>query len=254
MSGSRRSARPRRQFLVTAGVTVAGLALIVLPLAAQATTYRTAHPLKIGIIGAGTEGSALGRLWAKAGHQIMFASRHPEELKDLVASVGPNSRAGAVREAAAFGEVVVLAMPYGAVPEIGRDYASEMKGKVVIDVGNPREDRDGPMANDALKKGTGIASAEYLPGVRLVRAFNALGASQVTRGAFREGERVGVPIAGDDAAAVATVSQLAEDAGLEPVVVGGLARAREFDRDTPVYVKGMSAREIREILKLPPKR
>src|SRR5262249_31430045 len=140
---------------------------------------------------------------------------------------------------------------YGSVPQVGKDYASLMKGKVVIELGNPREDRDGPMANEALKKGLGVASAEYLPGVRLGRAFNALSARQLMNEAHRTPERLGVPVAGDDKAAVATTVQLVLDAGYDPVVVGGLARAKEFDKDTSVYVKGMTARQIRETLKLP---
>ena len=96
-----------------------------------------------------------------------------------------------------------------------------------------------------------MASAEYLPGVRLVRAFNALSFMQVEREAHRAGEKLGIPVAGDDPAAVATVVRLVQDAGFDPVVVGGLARAREFDTGTPVYVKGLTARQLREALKLP---
>ena len=135
---------------------------------------RSGAPLRIGIIGSGRQGGALGLQWAKAGHEILFSSRNPGELTDLVAKAGPRARAGTPQEAASFGEVILIAVPYGALPQIGRDYAPLMKGKIVIDVGNPREDRDGPMAKEALAKGTGVASAEYLPGVRLVRALNAL--------------------------------------------------------------------------------
>lgn len=251
---TRRLNPSRRQFLQTAGATAAGLALGRLPAAAQGgAVLPTTHPMKIGIIGSGQQGGKLGLLWAKAGHEILFSSRHPDELKDLVASAGSKARAGLPQEAAAFGDVVLIAVPYGALPQVGRDYAALMKGKVVIELGNPREDRDGPMAAEAMKKGTGVASAEYLPGVRLVRALNALSAVQVDREAHRSGELLGVPVAGDDAAAVAVAVQLVEDAGFEPVVVGGLARAKEFDRNSAVYVKGMTARQIRETLKLPPK-
>ncbi len=106
------------------------------------------------------------------------------------------------------------------------------------------------MATEALKKGTGIASAEYLPGVRLVRALNALSFVQVERDAHRAGEKLGIPVAGDDKQAVDTVVQLVTDAGYDPVVVGGLARAREFDAGTPVYVKGLTAAQLRTALKL----
>lgn len=235
----------RRQFLGTAATAAAAIVAGSLPSWAQA------QPLKIGIIGSGRQGGSVGTLWAKAGHQVFFSSRHPEQLKDLVAKAGPNARAGLPQEAAAFGDVILIAVPYGALPQIGKDLAAQMKGKIVIECGNPREDRDGPMANAAMAKGTGVASAEFLPGVRLVRALNALSFVQVERDAHRAGEKLGVPVAGDDRAAVQTVVRLVTDAGFDPVVVGGLARAKEFDRDTAVYVKGMTARQIRETLKLP---
>jgi predicted dinucleotide-binding enzyme len=245
------SRRPetRRRF-VGCAATAALLAACTLPLLSQAGTA-PGRPLKIGIIGSGNQGGAVGLLWAKAGHEVLFSSRHPEQLKDLVAKAGPKARAGLPQEAAAFGEVILIAVPYGALPQVGRDYAAQMKGKIVIDCGNPRADRDGPMADEAIKKGTGVASAEYLPGVRLVRALNALSAAQVQKEAHRQGERLGIPIAGDDRAAVATVVRLVEEAGFEPVVVGPLARAKEFDRGTAVYVKGMTARQVRETLGLP---
>ena len=156
------------------------------------------------------------------------------------------------REAAAFGEVILIAIPYGALPQVGRDLAGELAGKVVLDVGNPYPERDGPMAEEALTKGTGVASAEFLPGVRLVRAFNAINYKVLSSEAHRAGERVGIPLAGDDQAALAVASRLVEDAGCEPVVVGPLARAKDFDRGSSVYVKVLTARELRQRLGLKP--
>jgi predicted dinucleotide-binding enzyme len=234
----------RRQFLVTSAAAAVALSAGSLPSWAQGA------PLKIGIIGSGKQGGSVGTLWAKAGHQVFFSSRHPEQLKDLVAKAGPNARAGLPQDAAAFGDVILVAVPYGALPQIGKDLAAQMKGKIVIECGNPVERRDGPMATEAMTKGTGVASAEFLPGVRLVRALNALSFVQVERDAHRAGEKLGVPVAGDDQAAVQTVVRLVTDAGFDPVVVGGLSRAREFDRDTAVYVKGLTAKQIRETLKL----
>jgi hypothetical protein len=106
------------------------------------------------------------------------------------------------------------------------------------------------MAEEAVAKGTGVASAEFLPGVRLVRAFNAIAAGTVNREAHREGELIAIPIAGDDEEAVAVATQLVVDSGFDPVVVGGLDRAREFDRGTDVYVKGMTAAQMRAALNL----
>lgn len=244
----------RREALRTAALVVAGLAGRDISLHAQPSSVPpTAKPMKIGIIGSGQQGGSLGLNWARAGHEVLFSSRNPDSLKDLVASAGAKARAGLPQEAASFGDVVLIAVPYGALPQVGKDYAPLMKGKVVIDCGNAREDRDGAIAKDVEARGTGTTSAELLPGVRLVRAFNALSYQQVRRDAYRAGERIGIPIAGDDAAAVATTVQLVTDAGFDPVIVGGLARAREFDRGTPVYVKGLTAAELRTALNLPPR-
>jgi predicted dinucleotide-binding enzyme len=251
METARPTSRSRRRFLGLAGGSAAALALAPLPLAAWPTPALRRGSLRIGIIGSGQQGGAVGLLWAKAGHEILFSSRHPEELTELVQRAGPRARAGLPQEAATFGHVVLIAVPYGALPQVGQDYAPLMQGKVVIDCGNPRADRDGPMADEAIRKGTGVASAEYLPGVRLVRAFNALSSVQVEREAHRPGERLGVPIAADDPEATRIAAELVIDAGFDPVVVGPLARAREFDRGTPVYVRGMTAAQLRAALGLP---
>lgn len=235
----------RRSFLIAGSTLAVGLVAALRPLRAQAA------PVKIGIIGSGRQGGAIGLLWAKAGHEVFFSSRNPQNLKELVAQAGPKARAGLPDEAAAFGEVVLIAVPYGALPQVGKDYAAQLRGKIVIDVGNPRVDRDGEVGKDGLARGTGVTSKEHLPGVRLVRALNALSYVQVTKEAHRAGEKVGIPIASDDQAAIAMTVRLVTDAGFEPVVVGGLARAREFDAGTPVYVKGLTAAQLKAALKLP---
>jgi predicted dinucleotide-binding enzyme len=225
---------------LSAGIAAAG------PAAAPSE----ARPMKIGIIGAGKMGGTLASLWAKAGHEVFVSSRHPERLQELARSLGPKVRAGTPREAAVFGDVVLVSVPYGALPGIGRDLANELKGKVVLDTGNPYPERDGEMAEEARRKGTGVASAEFLPGVRLVRAFNAIPAQALRAEAHRKGEPVAIPIAADDSGALATASRLVRDAGFEPVVVGPLAKARTFDVGTPVYTQLLTARELRARLGL----
>jgi predicted dinucleotide-binding enzyme len=218
--------------------------------AADADTPKTAHPMKIGIVGTGDIGGALARHWGAAGHQLLISSRHPEQLESLAKEIGPNVKVGTPREAAAFGEVVLVSVPYFATPQVGRDYAAELKGKVVLDTGNPYPNRDGAMATRDRRRGTGAASAEYLPGTRLVRAFNAINAGPLARQAFQKPERLGIPLASDDAEAMKIAARLVSDAGFDPVPVGGLARAREFDVGTPVYVRGMTAAELRKALNL----
>ena len=114
-------------------------AIAPLPVLAQ-----QASPLRIGMVGAGREGSTLGTLWAKAGSQVMFSSRHPEELKSLVDGIGPAAQAGTVEQAVTFGDVVAIVVPYTAMQQIGNDYGAAIAGKVlVLDVSNPIAQRDG---------------------------------------------------------------------------------------------------------------
>src|SRR5690606_33811143 len=101
--------------------------------------------------------------------------------------------AGTPAEAAAFGDVVLVSVPYAALPEIGRDNAEALRGKIVLDTSNPVERRDGPMALEAQEKGAGIASAELLPGTRLVRAFNCIPAANLRDQPNREPERLAIP-------------------------------------------------------------
>lgn len=227
------------------------LALSSSPLFAQAgLAEQEGRAMRIGIIGSGTMGGAIGLLWAEAGHEILFSSRNPDELMDLVQSAAPRASAGYADAAAYFGDVILLAVPPGAIPQIGEDIGYLMQGKVVIDLTNPRADRDGPLTDEWLEMGTGLAMAQYLPGARLVKAFNSLGARMLANPIGRSGEKVGVPIAGDDAEARDIVADLVRDTGLEPVMVGRLERAKEFDRGSPVWVSGQSAAQLREALNL----
>ncbi|MGH8669889.1 MAG: NADPH-dependent F420 reductase [Burkholderiales bacterium] len=183
--------------------------------------------MRIGIVGSGNVGGALGGVWAKAGHEVMFSSRNLEHDKALAARLGRNARAGTPREAAAFGEVLMVSVPYRALPQVGKDLAGLLEGKVVIDTCNPFVSRDGEIATWARNKGAGLASAELLPGARIVRAFNAIGAGRMGA-AHEQPGRVGMPIAGDDARAIELASRLIRDIGYQPVLVGGLAMGKHL--------------------------
>jgi len=240
----------RRVFLQSAAAATIGV-MGVLPLLVRAASDAP-KTLKIGIVGSGRIGGTLGELWVKAGHQVMFSSLDIEHDKALAARVGSGSRAGTPKEAAAFGDVVLISVPYAALPQLGRDLGDLIKGKVVLDTCNPIPTRDGDMAVEAKAKGTGIASPQFLPGARLVRAFNSVGYARLQSEAHRAGERVAIPLAADDAVALQTAVRLVQDAGFEPVVVGPLARAKEFDTGMPVYGKALTAAELRRGLGLNP--
>ena len=232
-------------------VAVALAALIPIIVGAQAPTPQTSRAMKIGFIGSGNIGGTVGELLAKAGHEVFFSSRNPDNLKPLVARVGPKARAGTPKEAIAFADVVFLGVPFSSMPEIGKNYAGELKGKIVIDAGNPNVRRDGAVAEPAVAKGAGLATAELLPGAKVVRAFNQLNFKVFLSEAHRAGEKVAVPVGGDDKVAIGVVSQLVTDAGFEPVVVGSLAATKSFDSSQPIFLKAMTARELRAALKLP---
>ena len=217
--------RKRREFLKAAAAALA--------LQLQLARAADGRKLKIGIIGSGSVGGTLGEVWVKAGHEVMFSSRSLERDKALAAKLGPRARAGTPREAAAFGEVVLVSVPYGALPDVGKEVGDLLKGKVVIDTCNPFPGRDGDVAVWARKKGAGFASAELLSGARIVRAFNAIGAYRMGE-AHREPARIGMPIASDDAEAVALASALIRDIGYEPVLVGGLAMGKYLMPGTPL--------------------
>lgn len=229
------------------------IVLVAAALAVHATSIAVAAesgPMKIGIVGTGKIGSALATHWAKAGHELLLSSRHPEELQELARSLGPKVRVGTPQEAARFGEVILLSVPYHATPQIGRDLGADLKGKVLLDTGNPYPFRDGEMAQDARRRGTGVTSPEYLPGVRLVRAFNAINHRNLVNDAHRSGERIGIPLASDDAQALELAQRLVRDAGFDPVVVGPLSRAKEFDVGSKVYTRNLTAAELRRELGL----
>jgi predicted dinucleotide-binding enzyme len=180
---------------------------------------------------------------------VMFSSRHPEELKGLVAGLGPLAQAGTVEQAIAFGDVVAIAIPFTAIEQIGKAHGGALAKKVlVIDVSNPIARRDG---EDLIKwvgeqGGAGLVTAKLLPGAHIVRAFNAIGSRRLVELAHRPGEPVGVPIAGDDPKAVAVAQSLIREIGFEPVLVGGLAMGRHLVPGTPLGGEHTPA-EIRQI-------
>ena len=240
---TRFNALNRRAALVLAGGLFAASGLLAsrCPASAQPAS----QPVRIGIVGAGNIGSTIGGLWAKAGHEVMLSSRHPEELKGLVEGLGPKAKAGSPAEAIAFGDVVLIAVPYKAYPQLAQDHAAALKGKVVIDAGNATQARDGEVYGEVQANGIAAVSAKYLNGAKIVRAFNAANYKIFAKNAHRQGGRMAIPIAGDDPAALAIASQLVKDAGFDPVEVGPLAKADSFAMGSPGFGLDLNAEESR---------
>jgi predicted dinucleotide-binding enzyme len=232
----------RRAFLRLGG----GLALAAATPYAGLAQPTAAHTMKIGVVGSGKIGGAVGRRWVRAGHEVFFSSRHPEALQGLVQSLGQRAQAGSVKDAIAFGEVLLIAVPYAALPALGRDNAAGLAGKIVLDACNPIATRDGEIVKEAMANGVGATSQKYLPGAILVRVFNPVpyrtfeGDAPPAQG----GEPIGMPLAGDDPRAVQIASQLVRDTGLEPVAVP-LVRAMDFAPGTPLFPSALPVSELR---------
>ena len=223
--------------------------VLAVVMCASGSAWPQSEPVKIGIIGTGRIGGALARHWVRAGYEVFMSSRHPNQLQALADELGPRAHIGTPRQAAAFGDVVVVSVPYKATPQIGKDYAAELAGKVVLDTGNPFERRDGPMAAAALQKGVGISSQDFLRGTRLVRAYNCIPAVSLANDADRKPERIANPIAGDDADALKTAERLIRDSGFDPVVVGSLQDSRLFELGQPLASGRFTAAEMQRKLK-----
>jgi 8-hydroxy-5-deazaflavin:NADPH oxidoreductase len=209
---------------------------------------------KIGIVGSGNIGGSLGILLAKAGYEILYSSRHPDTLKDLARTAGPNARTGSAAEAIAFGDVIVLSLPLKALPELDAEEKKALKGKIVIDTSNPYPERDGVIAEEARKEpgGMGVFVSRLLPGARIVRAFNTVYFKDLKKTTNKSGEKIGIPIASDDQEGLKACVELVERAGLDPVVVGSLSTSKLFDVGAAVYATSAPAKEIKEKLNLKP--
>jgi predicted dinucleotide-binding enzyme len=185
--------------------------------------------MRIAIIGPGGMGGGIGRLLARAGHEVVFSgSRNPQKLAHAAELAGPNARTASVPDAEAEAEVVVIAVPFDRYPDVAREAGEALRGKVVIDTSNPITVRDGQV--QFLDIPGGVTAAQHqqstLGDVRLVKAFNAICASSIDELAARTSDgRAAILLVGDDPAAKETAARLVEDANFVPVDVGALADA-----------------------------
>ncbi len=203
----------------------------------------------IGFIGAGHIGSQLARLAVASGHDVVVSnSRGPETLSALVEELGPRARAGTAVEAARAGEIVVVSVPlkaYRAVP------VEPLAGKVVIDTNNYYPQRDGHIRElDDESTTTAELLQAHLPSSRVVKAFNHIYAAELTTHGQPLGteNRRALAIAGDDAAAKATVTRLIDQFGFDTVDAGPLREGWRIQRDTPGYGPRRTAKELRRDL------
>jgi hypothetical protein len=190
----------------------------------------------VGFIGSGNIGGTVARLAVGAGYDVVLSnSRGPETLKDLVDELGPHARAATAAEAGAAGDLVIVSIPLKAYPTVPADVVA---GRVVIDTNNYYPQRDGQIAE--LENGSTTSSellARHLPGAQVVKVFNNIFFKHLASLARPTGapDRTALPIAGDDAAAKATVTAFLDAIGYDTVDAGALRDGHAFQPDTPAY-------------------
>jgi hypothetical protein len=202
--------------------------------------------MRIGIIGAGTVGSTLAELFVGAGHEVTLSHKGPpDDLRELVARLGERAHAATPEEAARFGDVVVLAIPFGSYRELPPE---PFKGKIVIDATNYHPDRDGRIPEiDEGRLTSSELIERHLVGARLVKAFNDLPMRVLKEAARPRGapDRLALPLASEYPESKRVVAQLVDQVGFDPVDLGGLADGgRWFQQGGPLYLKPLTVPEL----------
>ena len=207
--------------------------------------------MKIGIIGSGNIGGNLGKHWAKAGHQVLFSSRHPAELNTLVKEAGENAVAMSVTDTfEANADVYVLAMPFKAIDKIAELYAGEYGDKVIIDATNPYPERDGDMAQNV--RDANYNASEYtamkFATAKTVKAFNSIKAEHLRDRAFAKNHKLTIPYASQDLESRKIGKQLIEDIGFDALYVGNLSDTKVMDPDQALYGKSLERNELKDLV------
>jgi 8-hydroxy-5-deazaflavin:NADPH oxidoreductase len=190
--------------------------------------------MRIGVIGAGRIGGGAARLLARAGHELLLSySRDPDKLRAQAEEIG--AQAGTPAEAAAFGDVVILAVPWPAIDDAVAQ-AGSLDGRIVIDTTNPFGAGGWQVPEGRT---TTQVNQERLAGAQVVKSFNTLTAAFQQEAAGKTGEkRVAMFLAGDDAEAKRVVAGLIDDAGFDPVDAGTAAQSSILEaprREGAVY-------------------
>jgi len=200
--------------------------------------------MKIGIIGSGNIGGTLTRRLSSLGHDVTVAnSRGPQSLAALAAKTG--ATAGTVETATQGADLVVIAVPLRAVPDLP---AAAFRGKVVVDADNYYPQRDGNIPEIADRALTSSRwTAAHLPGARVVKAFNSIQAQHLADYGRAAGDmdRIALPVAGDDEGAKRAVMALVDELGFDPVDAGTLDESWRQQPGTPVATADRDAAGVR---------
>ena len=189
--------------------------------------------MKIGVIGNGNMGGALGRLWSSRGHKIMFGSRNPEHVKTM-AGISPNVNSGSIADAVRFGDVILLAVPWAGVENVFR-LSGPLPGKIIIDCTNPLSEN-----YMSLVVGFNTSAAEEIAkmsqGARVVKAFNTIAAAVLSKPRFEDTDATAL-YCGDDAEAKKVVAGLIKELGFEAIDAGPLQNARYLEPMGEMFVQ-----------------
>ena len=201
--------------------------------------------MNIGIVGSGDIGSTLGRLWAKAGHKVLFSFSHDQEkLERLAEECGNGARATTPYEAVSLSEVVLFSVPWTQVEEalkqIGR-----FDGETVIDTTNPYIDEQMHVQEFAENTSSSEEIARRLEGANVIKAFNTL-RDETLRD--RTGQGLVIFYAGDHPNLKTKIAQLIEDAGFVPYDVGALREGKKQEPGTDRYLKEVTLEEARRLV------
>lgn len=206
--------------------------------------------MKIGIIGSGKIGGTIGTHWAQAGHEVFFSSRHPETLRDLAKQAGSNAQYGSIEAAAAFGEVLLISIPFGKIGELRQKIGSQA-GKVIIETNNyyPVRDGLGPgVEMQASGQRESEWTASYFPEASVAKAFNTISFRVFQTQAFAQPQRVAVPYAAQDERAKTMTQDLIESIGFDTVYVGTLSETAVMQPDGVVYVKAIGKESLQKLI------
>jgi predicted dinucleotide-binding enzyme len=207
--------------------------------------------MKIGVIGSGNIGGTLGTHWAKAGHEVLFTSRHPEQLHELVQNAGDNAKAVSLDNAwEANADVYLLAVPFNAIDRLSELYAGEYGGRIIIDATNPYPERDGEMAQEVRDSNRNASeyTAMKFNTAKTAKAFNTIYAQHLKDRAFRDVDKLAIPFAAQDQESKKVTQQLIEDIGFDAVYVGELKDTGIMDPDQKIYAKSLTRKELESLL------
>lgn len=208
--------------------------------------------MKIGVIGSGNIGGNLGKHWAKAGHDVLFSSRHPQELGNLVRESEGKAQAVSVEEAfEADADVYLLATPFSAIDKLSELYAGEYGNKIIIDATNPYPERDGKMAQEVRDSNRNASeyTAMKFNTAKTAKAFNTIHAEHLKNKSSKETDRIAVPFAAQDHESKQITQQLIEDIGFDAVYVGSLSDTKIMDPDQKIYGKSVDRNKLEELIK-----